>query len=199
MMNFLKTSLLLLCVSLASGCTSFQTSNNYMSIKDAGPVVPEPGKALFIFERDNARVGEFTSLGVWEITDGNPRLVAWLHGTMKAAWSVDPGAHEFMITLQGGSQMMKAQVDAGKTYFVELNNNQWGREGPSAYKFCPVRKGTENPMTNTDIGTFDTSGEEQGAPHLESAARHIVKVNGYWNEYDDELKKRFTMNASDGR
>ena len=104
-----------------------------------------------------------------------------------------------MLNIGGAAQMMKAEAVAGKTYFVQLNNNMWGSEGPSVYRFCPVRAGTENPMTNTDIGTFETSPEQESEGRLESAAKHIAAVHLAWNDYSDALKERFTMPASDGR
>jgi len=195
----LQNVLLILGVTLVSACTSFKTSNDYMSVPDDSAVRPEPGQALFIFERDNARVGEWSSLGVWEITGREPQLIGLLHGTMKAAWSVDPGDHDFMLNMGGAAQMLKTHVDAGKTYFVQLNNNMWGSEGPSSYRFCPVRAGTENPMTNTNIGRFNTSAEDESLGRLDSAAKHIENVYKIWDEYTAELKQRFTMNAEDGR
>jgi len=199
MTNILKTAILILCAALASSCTSFKTSNDSMSIRDESPVVPEPDRALFIFQRDNARVAEWWSVGIWEITDRDPKLLGLLHGTMKVAVSVDPGDHDFMLNIGGAAQILRTNVIAGKTYFVELNNNNWGPEGPSSYRFCPVRAGSENPMTNTRIGTFNTSAAENSEGRLESANRHIVAVYKLWDEYSDELKQRFTMGPEDGR
>lgn len=199
MTNFVKTSILVLALALMTSCTSFKTSNDYMSIQPGGLSVPESGRALFIFERDNARVAEWWSLGVWEITDRDPQLIGLLHGTMKAAWSVEPGAHDFMINVGGEAQILRTNVVADKTYFVELNHNQWASEGPSSYRFCPVRSGGKNPMTNEDIGTFNTSAAEEMEGRIESANKHIAAVYQLWDEYSPELKKRFTMLPEDGR
>ena len=84
----IKQAVAILALFAFSACTSFKTSNSYMGVKDSSPVLPSPNRALFIFERDNARVAEWSSLGVWEITDRTPQLIGLLHGTMKAAWSV---------------------------------------------------------------------------------------------------------------
>lgn len=199
MKNLLQNALLILSVTLVGACTSFKTSNDYMSVPEDSIARPDPGRALLVFERDNARVGEWSSLGVWEITGRDPQLIGLLHGTMKAAWSVDPGDHDFMLNIGGEAQMLKAHVDAGKTYFVQLNHNMWDSEGPSSYRFCPVRAGTENPMSNTNIGRFNTSAKAEAEGRLESAAKHIEKVYRVWDEYSDELKQRFTMHADDGR
>lgn len=104
-----------------------------------------------------------------------------------------------MLNIGGAAQMMKTEAVAGKTYYVQLNNNVWGGEGASVYRFCPVRTGTDNPMTNTEIGTFQTSPEQESEGRMKSAAKHIAAVYLAWDEYSDELKQRFTTAASDGR
>ena len=190
---------LLLSLTLTAACTSFKTSNKHMSIHDDAAVTPESGRALFLFQRDNARVAEWYAVGVWEITDGNPRLVGLLHGTMKAEWSVEPGKHDFMLTLAGRCQILRTQVDADKTYFVEVNHTQWGGLGPAGYSFCPVRAGDDNPMTATRVGSFNPSAGEWESRTLESANSHATRAYAQWEEYSDDIREQLTMLPEDGR
>ncbi len=196
---FASKLLLLLIAFQVSACTSFKTSNGYMRVRDEGVAIPEPGHALFIFERDNARVAEFSALNLWEITGDEPKLVGLLHGTMKAAWNVEPGEHDFIIALAGKTQILRTTVVENKTYFVALDQNQWGTYGPAVYTFRPVRAGEENPMDAKHIGTFNDNAKAWEQSSLTSAKQHKEKAYLQWETYSDEEKAFFTMLPEDGR
>lgn len=199
MLKIATASLLVLCALHVSSCTSFKTSNGHMSIRDEQIALPEKGQALFVFERDNARVAEWYALNLWEITNRDPKLVGLLHGTMKAAWSVDPGEHDFMIALGGQTQILRTNVVAGRTYFVALDHNQWSRRGPAAYKFVPVRSGEENPMTADRIGIFNDGAKEWELEALTSAKTHMQEAYTQWDSYSEEDQAYFSMRPEDGR
>ena len=200
MTRFAVKLIILLSLVQLTGCTSFRTSNSYMSVLRAEESLrPAPGHALYLFQRDNARVAEWSALNLWEITDEVPRLVGLLHGKMKASWSVPPGEHDFMLVLGGKTQILRTRSDADKTYFVKLNHNAWGRHGPAIYTFSPIRAEDENSMTAARVSHFNDNAREWEQESLTSAMSHREKAYAQWKGYSEEEKSYFSMLPEDGR
>jgi len=199
MVKFLFSVLLVLGATLFSSCTSFKTSNGFMSVREDEVAVPEPGRALILFQRDNARIAEWNAVNIWEITNREPQLVGLLHGKMKAARQVDPGEHDFMLAIVGRTQILRTNVKAGMTYFVQVNYSRGGMDGNAAYSFMPVRAGDENPMTAADVSYFNDNAKQWESESMISANNHMAKAFKQWEEYSPEQRARFSMLPTDGR
>jgi len=144
MIRFLKIAFALV-VALGFGSANAQDAMVKSNRKEASP---EPGKALVIFVRSSMVVGAY-SAPVIDVDVKNPepkpgqaalddRVVGILSSYSKVAYQAEPGEHTFMSMPSGGGAalVLKANLQAGRTYFVLVKPN-WGMS-PS-FTLMPMR------------------------------------------------------------
>ena len=195
----IKFITLLLTLSLTA-CGHVVTSNSLMEMKSEAVVKPEPGKALFIFHANSPASPVWLTSTIWDITDrrADPKLVSNLSSGMRSAYHVPPGEYDFMVLYLGYHEVMKAHVEADKTYFVLVDTVS--RAFKHAYKqFIPLGIGEKNEITATDVSVFKADIDEWYKDNLPSAIEHREKAYRSWEGWSAEERAKRTMDEEDGR
>jgi hypothetical protein len=97
------------------GCTG--SVKNMREIPDEqAAYVPDPDQALIVFMRPSG-FGAGVQSSVFELIDDYPKLTGIVAAKKKVAYSLGPGEHLFMV-IGENADFMKADVQAGKTYYV---------------------------------------------------------------------------------
>jgi hypothetical protein len=158
----------------------------------------EPGKAMIIFVRDKAKQVSMYSLEVVEIAE-EIKLVGYLMSGMKVAYQVDAGDHYFMSCFLGTNYVMKATVNAGRTYYVFLSSSFETRYKITPFAFHPVRRGKEKEEWKK-YGFYKPN--SKAYKWVDDYWEEIEKVKAdtmvIWNNYTDEERHTFTLFADDG-
>jgi len=190
--------LVLLILSLFACSSLYIQSNKYMSVQEPDKrYIPSSGKVLTIFERENNAGYEYYNISLWDVTDAKtPRYIGLVANTMKAAYEVDPGEHFFMAVLSGKSAIIKANVRAGKTYYIM----------PAARSFTglhliPVKKGDSTKITPVGISISNQKALDWAnrPSTINSVHSHRAKGMAAWNALPSDKKTKKTLEPEDGR
>lgn len=190
----LMSSLLLL--QLAS--CAIVTSNDYMEVKDPNKKYqPSPGKSLFIVERNNDATGAIYNMVLWDVTDRkDPKLIAYIRPTMKAAYEMEPGEKTILMTFANNTTMMKVDAAPDKTYFTRVGVG-WGY-----VHFYPIKQGQDNDVSRDNISVAKPNliawGKDQERREGSLQTR-IAKGQSHWNQMSTKEKVTKNMVAADGR
>lgn len=200
--TMIKRSLILLLsgfvlLQLAS-CGAIVKSNDYMEVKDPDKkFYPSPGKSLFIVERNNDMTGAYYNMILWDVTDRkDPKLIAYIRPTMKAAYEMEPGEKTILMTFANNTTMMKIDAAPDKTYFSRVGVG-WGY-----VHFYPIKQGMDNDMTRDNIAVAKPNllewakNQERKENSLQT---RIAKGQSHWNQMSVEEKVTKNMVAADGR
>lgn len=188
----------LLILSLFACSSMTIQSNKYMSVQEPKKLyVPSEGKALVIFERENNVGYEYYNVSIWDVTNAkSPKYVALLANAMKSAYEVESGENYFMAVLSGKQAVIKANVSAGKTYYVM----------PAARSFTglhliPIKKGDSNDITPDGISISNQKALDWAnkADTINSVHSHRAKGMAAWNALASEKKMEKTLELQDGR
>jgi len=184
----------ILMLALITACGALKTSNEFMAINDPkAKYTPKIGKALIIFERENTRSGESNTVSLWDATSRQePELIGLIQPTMKVAYQVQPGEHYFLSVFSGNRQLVKATMEADRTYYVFLKMDH-------RIKFQPIKKGQENPMTAIGISEMKSAGTNWAPENIKIATAHVQKAFTTWNTMSDIEKAKFTIIPEDGK
>jgi len=189
---------LFLMVIFVCGC-SMRTTNDYMDpIDQITECELEPGKAMIIFVRDKAKQVSMYSLEVVEIAE-EIKVVGYLMSGMKVAYQVDAGDHYFMSCFLGTNYVMKATVDAGRTYCVFLSSSFESRYKITPFEFHPIRRGKE--MEEWKKYSFyrpNSQAYKWVDDYWEDIEKIKVDTMVIWNSYTDEERHTYTLFADDG-
>lgn len=175
------------------------TTNSFMRMHDPQKVItPTAGSALIIFERDDATIAAKRSTSLWDISDQqNPKLLALLQPTMRAAYEVKPGEYTIMNIQEGSHRIMKATVAANNIYYVWLES-RFLRPGVF---FKPIKQGQKNPIEPKQINyNLDAAYEWANSNNtMESVRSHTEKALTMWSTMTNEERDEFTLKIEDGR
>ena len=183
---------------IMSGCSALQTSNKYMSInKNLDSQQPGVGRAVIIFERENVRIGEFFSFGIWDVSErqNDPMLVGFLHPTMKVMYEVEPGEHYFMVEFMGRVEMLRAKMKGDSKYYVLMKADS-GWKGGSCLLY-PIKKGQNNPIEYSNFGVLTSSQWERD--YIQDARNYMKEAYAKWDNKSEEDKAKLSLSPEDGR
>jgi hypothetical protein len=181
-----------------AGCGAIVKSNDYMEVRNPDKkYYPSPGKSLFIVERNNDMTGAIYNMILWDVTDRkDPKLIAYIRPTMKAAYEMDPGEKTILLTFANSTTMMKIDAAPDKTYFSRIGVG-WGY-----VQFYPIKQGMDNDVTRDNISVAKpnliewSKNEERKQGSLQT---RIGKGQSHWNQMSVEDKVKKNMVAADGR
>lgn len=186
----------LLFVSFLAGCGTI-TTNEYMKVTtDASQLKPAEGKALIIFQRERSAIARIYSANLWDLTNKkSPEIIGHMDSGMKVAYQVPAGNYQFVNTLTGAAQLMKAKVKAGKTYFVELQMSVG-----DGLVFRPVKAGQDNHISMENITLPDAQLKQwaKRTENVNSALNTLNKALVNWNKLSEDEKRQSTMSPEDG-
>jgi len=128
---------------LIGGMSAFACAGDKMAKSEQSEVAPAPDKALVIFMRSSIVVGAYSApvidADVKTIVNGETKtedkMVGILSMYSKVAYQAEPGEHTFISTA-GSGRIAKANLIAGKTYYILVRPN-WGMS-PS-FSLRPLR------------------------------------------------------------
>ena len=182
-----------------NGCSTLVNSNQYMMITAPDKIYqPAEDNALIIFQRDDSHLADKSSVIIWDVTNSaSPVFVALLNPTMKAAYFTTPGEHIFINALDNSRAIMKAVVNAHKTYFVMLEKSTL----QPGIEFVPIRKGQENPISPTGISESlpnisDWIYKQQADRIASKDAIHMLRI---WDVMPARERNSLTLHPEDGR
>jgi len=187
----------LLLINLTA-CGAIVKSNDYMEVVDQDKqYFPSPAKSLFIVERDNDMIGAYYNMILWDVTDRkDPKLIAYIRATMKAAYEMEPGEKTILMTFANNTTMMKIDALPDKTYFSRIG------VGAAYVHFYPIKQGNDLDMTRDNISVAKPNlikwakDEERKQNSLQT---RIAKGQSHWNQMSVKEKATKNMVAEDGR
>lgn len=182
-----------------SACSPYRTSNNHMTMPEPKKeYYPSAGKALLIVERISEANLSLYNMVVWDVTEPlNPALIGYISPTMKVAYELEPGEHTILMHQAAMNNILKLDVEAGKTYFTRAGTNG----GYSIYPF-PVKAGQKNDMTRNNISVATEKLVAWGKDPQrieESLQTRIKKGTKKWMGMSEEEKQSYSMVPEDGR
>lgn len=181
-----------------SACGAIVKSNDYMEVVDENKkYFPSPGKSLFIVERNNDMTGAYYNMILWDVTDRkNPKLIAYIRPTMKAAYEMEPGKKKILMTFAHNTTIMDIDAAPDKTYFSRVGVG-WGY-----VHFYPIKQGMDLDMTRDNISVAKPNliewakNQERKEGSLQT---RIAKGQSHWNQMSVDEKINKNMVAADGR
>lgn len=98
-----------------SGCAG---SSEYMKVIDPAQVqaTASPNGALVVFERPSG-FGFAVQSSVFDVTDGDPKLVGIVPAKSRIAHAATPGTHRYMVVGENAA-FLDADLLEGKTYYA---------------------------------------------------------------------------------
>ncbi|MGD8784728.1 MAG: hypothetical protein PVG75_09825 [Thioalkalispiraceae bacterium] len=198
-MRKFKLGLIFLIPLMLIGCGGTMITAPSQQLK-----APPTGKATIVFMRTSFVAGAIGA-EVFETTGGELKFVGNLAMGTKITYETTPGEKVFM-TYGTAADFMKANVSAGKTYYVIARPN-WGTGG---FAPTPIR-GDNSSKYNVHTADFkswvaDTElmipGPESQAWFKENKARMKEIYQEYWQRFQTktpaEIAER-TLNPRDGQ
>jgi hypothetical protein len=164
-----------------------------MDFSDGDPlVVPPEGKAAVVFMRPGAFAAGARTATVFDITDGED-LIGIFSNSMKVVRMMEPGEHFFMSALAGTHTIMRADLEAGRIYYVKLFQSQvhplFPRTQAAAIKkfWESTRYVERNPLS-----------DEWVTNHRNSIVKHKRNAMLEWETIDEARRRKFELQADQG-
>lgn len=155
---------------------------------------PQPDKATVVFLR-TSMLGAAIQSSVFDVTDGDPKLIGIVSSSKKVAHLSPPGRHRFM-SVGENADFLDADLDAGKTYHVRVSP----RMGLWKARFVlePI------PPTDSDLaGDLAGCGWVENTPSsIEWAVSNRPSILSKKADYLADWEKsadKLMLKASDGR
>ena len=183
----------LLLVTLAVIAAGCQYTNSYMTLVENPPVVvPPEGKASVVFMRPSASMGGARAAAVFDITTGQD-LIGVFSLKMKVVRMMDPGEHFFMGVISPGRSIMRAQLEAGKIYYVKLFGGQ----------VHPLRTDSQEDVirsywNSTRFVERNSASETWLADNLDSIVKHRNQAFVNWADLSDDRRAQFDLTGVEG-
>lgn len=193
----MKTILPVLVGLLVAGCGSSSAFMKPSEAKEIGP--PPAGKARIVFIRPSG----YAAAAVPTILDRNANFVGDLVARSKFAVDVDPGAHVFILWSES-TRALKANVAAGKTYYVEaaVGMGMW----TASVTLRAIKPSSEHWrkldewMARTQTMTVDTAAGQAHVDKRKADAKDVVRKGlERWEDNDEEEIRTRTLGPDDGR
>lgn len=119
MRSTLKLGLMImLAFSLLACASSFM-------VKATSPLKIDPAHAKIVFIRNSFLLSPMDAV-LFHVVDNSAELLGYSNNGTQIEALIAPGYHVFMVTTNGGygsSEFMRANVEAGKTYYVIVTPN----------------------------------------------------------------------------
>ncbi len=203
MKTYLKT--LLVCAVL--GVLPAHAHSNKLMQPAASQQAPqmETGKAMLVIMRPSFYGGAIAA-SVYDTSGGKTTLIGILGPKDKIAYSVEPGAHRFMVVAEN-ADFMEATLDPGKTYYavVRARPGMW----KARFSLLPVHATSrdEYNLQNHEFQQWNTASEWVERTERADAwfAGNRVSVEGKqrdylvkWDSMAPNDKAELVLRAEDG-
>ena len=149
------------------------------------------GKAKVVFMRSSIVAGAI-GCEVFEVVNGELRLIGQLPTGNKVAYETTPGKKVFM-TYGTAADFMLAELEAGKTYYSVVRPN-WGTGG-----FAPT------PVRAPELKSSEVEGLMKGTKLIEADAKSAdawmaenkQRMQGVYTEYWDRFQRKSSQEKLD--
>lgn len=163
-----------------------------------------PEEAQIVFLRPSKGVmGVFHSI-VFNITNGERKMIGVAPARSKFAINVAPGRYKFMSANGLPAHVMEAEVEAGKRYYVivrpiygnglQLRPIKRGIEGEFSYNNPSLEKW----KNDTKVAVMAVGAEDWYTKFSAAIDKTEVKAQTVWAEKSDEQRRLLTIELADG-
>jgi len=189
MKNWLKfTSIMIVVLLFFVGCAG---SSKYMRVVPDQQVsyIPNDDESVIIFMRPQT-LGFAIQSSVFDISTDENKLVGIVSAKKKVAYRTEPGKHFFMVVGES-ADFMKADIMAGKTYYVLVNPRMgaWKARFSLGPIHNDINQAKLKSWLNSCVYTENTEKSfkwaEQNAPSIQK--RHVDYLKK-WNNKPDSRK-----------
>jgi hypothetical protein len=187
----------LLAVLVAIGCS---VSSPYMTpLATPAAIKADGDKATIVFVRPSGLGGALKQT----IFDDKGRFLGEALPNGRFSVQVPPGDHMFVVWAEN-TGVLKAKVEAGKIYFVEVSLSMGAFSAQA--NLVGVRKGTEawqdldEWLAETkDFQVDEARGQQYLASRKEEVDERIQRARENFNEYDAEEQAEHSIGVGDAR